>query len=272
MPMACCAVPRYRGGRPPSFTLAQRRQLKQLALSRPPTGCHSRLELAQAADAWSPRDGRRHPSTTAGGCWSEGGRVLTTPNDLGTAHPSRPPRPTSTHPGPVRAHGRARPRGWLATRRWSGGGGVRPAHPPTTSRPAGTSGRRRAEPTASAPSDRPRPPWPAAPAGRRRPVAVAQAVGHSKPRPRRGEFLAFLGYLRPCARRPRGSGSCWTTSAPPEQQRRPRISSWAAANNVALASTRPTRAGGTGSRGGSPRCAPSRWTAPITAPIASRPA
>jgi len=27
--------PRYRGGRPPTFTLAQRRQIKQLALSRP---------------------------------------------------------------------------------------------------------------------------------------------------------------------------------------------------------------------------------------------
>src|ERR671928_887969 len=27
--------PRYRGGRPPTFTLPQRRQIKQLALSRP---------------------------------------------------------------------------------------------------------------------------------------------------------------------------------------------------------------------------------------------
>jgi hypothetical protein len=35
--------PRYRGGRPPTFTLAQRRAIKQLALSRPQTTtCRSR--------------------------------------------------------------------------------------------------------------------------------------------------------------------------------------------------------------------------------------
>src|SRR5215213_2329107 len=34
--------PRYRGGRPPTFTLPQRRQIKQLALSRPTTSCRSR--------------------------------------------------------------------------------------------------------------------------------------------------------------------------------------------------------------------------------------
>lgn len=34
--------PRYRGGRPPTFTLPQRREIKKIASpSRPSTGCHS---------------------------------------------------------------------------------------------------------------------------------------------------------------------------------------------------------------------------------------
>jgi transposase len=52
--------PRYRGGRPPTFTLAQRRQIKQLALSRPqdhdlPFSAWSLTKLADflVAEGWS---------------------------------------------------------------------------------------------------------------------------------------------------------------------------------------------------------------------------
>jgi transposase len=52
--------PRYRGGRPPTFTLAQRRAIKQLALSRPvdhdlPFSTWSLAKLAEfvAAEGWS---------------------------------------------------------------------------------------------------------------------------------------------------------------------------------------------------------------------------
>ena len=46
--------PRYRGGRPPTFTLAQRRQIKQLALSRP-------LDHALPFSTWSPGQAGRVP-------------------------------------------------------------------------------------------------------------------------------------------------------------------------------------------------------------------
>jgi transposase len=52
--------PRYRGGRPPTFTLAQRRQIKQVALSRPvdhdlPFSTWSLAKLAEflVAEGWS---------------------------------------------------------------------------------------------------------------------------------------------------------------------------------------------------------------------------
>jgi transposase len=52
--------PRYRGGRPPTFTLAQRRAIKQLALSRPvdhdlPFSTWSLAKLAEflVAEGWS---------------------------------------------------------------------------------------------------------------------------------------------------------------------------------------------------------------------------
>ena len=52
--------PRYRGGRPPTFTLAQRRQIKKLALSRPqdhdlPFSTWSLHKLADflVAEGWS---------------------------------------------------------------------------------------------------------------------------------------------------------------------------------------------------------------------------
>jgi transposase len=52
--------PRYRGGRPPTFTLPQRRQIKQLALSRPtdhelPFSTWSLAKLADflVAEGWS---------------------------------------------------------------------------------------------------------------------------------------------------------------------------------------------------------------------------
>ena len=52
--------PRYRGGRPPTFTLAQRRAIKQVALSRPtdhslPFSTWSLSKLAEVlvAEGWS---------------------------------------------------------------------------------------------------------------------------------------------------------------------------------------------------------------------------
>jgi transposase len=52
--------PRYAGGRPPNFTLAQRRQIKQVALSRPvdhdlPFSTWSLAKLAEVlvAEGWS---------------------------------------------------------------------------------------------------------------------------------------------------------------------------------------------------------------------------
>jgi transposase len=63
--------PRYRGGRPPPFTLPQRRQIKQLALSRPqdhdlPFAAWSLSKLAEflVAEGWSTS------ATRACGCCS----------------------------------------------------------------------------------------------------------------------------------------------------------------------------------------------------------
>jgi transposase len=61
-------TPRYRGGRPPSFTLAQRRAIKQLALSRPqdhdlPFSTWSLVKLADflVVEGGSSRLGARQP-------------------------------------------------------------------------------------------------------------------------------------------------------------------------------------------------------------------
>ena len=64
--------PRYAGGRPPTFTLAQRRQIKQVALSRPqdhdlPFSTWSLAKLAEflVAEGWSMTS-----ATRACGCCS----------------------------------------------------------------------------------------------------------------------------------------------------------------------------------------------------------
>jgi len=53
--------PRYRGGRPPKFTLPQRREIKKLAKrSRPNTACLSRPGACPSwQTSWSPQGGRR---------------------------------------------------------------------------------------------------------------------------------------------------------------------------------------------------------------------
>jgi transposase len=82
--------PRHRGGRPPTFTLAQRRAIEQLALSRPqdhelPFSTWSLAKLAEflvaegVVDAHLPR-GPTGPAPRAG-------RVLSTPEDLKQARP-----------------------------------------------------------------------------------------------------------------------------------------------------------------------------------------
>jgi transposase len=77
--------PRYKGGRPPKFTLAQRRQIKMIAKARPgdydlPFSTWSLAKLAEflvaegVVDAIS-HEGPAHPA-------SRGGRHLSTPEDL----------------------------------------------------------------------------------------------------------------------------------------------------------------------------------------------
>jgi transposase len=62
--------PRYAGGRPPTFTLAQRRQIKQLALSRPMT-CRSRPGAWPSwPSSWSPRGWSTTSATKACGSCS----------------------------------------------------------------------------------------------------------------------------------------------------------------------------------------------------------
>jgi hypothetical protein len=161
----------------------------------------------------------------------------------GTAHPIRPPRPT-------RAASRAGPgswtalaRCWLATRRWSGGGRVRPAQPPTTSRPAvdpraggGPSPRRRRPATDTRPQARGIC-WP--PTTCRGPGCRAQQAGHAPwPVPRLPGLPETLD--PPTAR----IGIVLDNLGPHlSTADDPRVGDWAAANNVALATPRPTRAG-----------------------------
>jgi len=77
--------PRYRGGRPPTFTLAQRRAIKQLALSRPqdhdlPFSTWSLAKLADFLVAEGVVDDTR-PRGPAG-LAPPGGRVLSSDQDL----------------------------------------------------------------------------------------------------------------------------------------------------------------------------------------------
>ena len=69
---------RYAGGRPPTFTLAQRRAIKHLALSRPrSTSWRFRPGRWPGwPSSWSPRGCRRSPATRPTGPAPRAGRVL----------------------------------------------------------------------------------------------------------------------------------------------------------------------------------------------------
>ena len=64
--------PRYRGGRPPTFTLTQRRAIKQLALSRPQDHelPFSTWSLPSWLSSWSPRGWSTTSATRACGSCS----------------------------------------------------------------------------------------------------------------------------------------------------------------------------------------------------------
>ena len=76
--------PRYHGGRPPRFTLAQRREIKRLALSRPQDHelPFSSWSLSKLADFLVAEGCRRSPATRGFGSAPRGGRVVSTPEDL----------------------------------------------------------------------------------------------------------------------------------------------------------------------------------------------
>ena len=64
--------PKYAGGRPPTFTLPQRQQIKKIALSRPAiTVCRSRLGAWPSwPSSWSPRGWSTTSPTRGSGCCS----------------------------------------------------------------------------------------------------------------------------------------------------------------------------------------------------------
>jgi transposase len=103
--------PRYAGGRPPTFTLAQRREIKQLALSRPvdhdlPFSTWSLAKLAEFLVAEGVVDD--HLPRGPAGPAPPGGRVLSSDQDLEAVHRPRLRGQEEPHPAPVRAYGRHR--------------------------------------------------------------------------------------------------------------------------------------------------------------------
>ena len=204
--------PRYAGGRPPIFTLAQRRQIKQVALSRPidhdlPFSTWSLAKLAEFLVAEGVVDDISH----------EGLRVLLREEGVSfqvikTWKQSSDPEvvicvdgfgPLNLQPHPGRQ--------WTT----HGGGAARPRR------------RRRATYTR--------------PHGVRHLLAAYdlsrdRLYGHVKPRKRRGEFLVFLRYLRTLYPPRVRLGIVLDNFSPHLSTRTDRrVADWAAANNVELA-------------------------------------
>ena len=103
--------PRYRGGRPPTFTLAQRRQIKQVALSRPvdhdlPFATWSLAKLAEFLVAEGVVDDTRPRGPAA--LALRGGRVLSSDQDLEAVQRSGLRGQEEPDPAPVRPDGRHR--------------------------------------------------------------------------------------------------------------------------------------------------------------------
>jgi transposase len=231
--------PRYGGGRPPTFTLAQRRQIKQVALSRPqdhdlPFSTWSLAKLADFLVAEGVVDDISHEglrrllreegvSFQVIKTWKQSSdpdfeakknRILHLyglmdgTDDVGDGDPEVVicvdefgPLNLQPHPG----------------RQWTtrGGGGVRPRR------------RRRATYTR--------------PHGVRHLLAAYdlsrdRLYGHIKPRKRRGEFLVFLRYLRTLYPPGVRLGIVLDNFSPHLSTRSDRrVADWAAANNVELA-------------------------------------
>ena len=268
--------PRYAGGRPPTFTLAQRRQIKQVALSRPvdhdlPFSTWSLAKLAEVLVAEGVVDDISHEglrvllhqegvSFQVIKTWKQSSdpdfeakknRILHLyglmdgTDDLLDGDPEVVicvdefgPLNLQPHPG----------RQW-ATR---GGGGPRPRR------------RRRATYTR--------------PHGVRHLLAAYdlsrdRLYGHIKPRKRRGEFLVSAGICAPCTHPGCDWGSCWTTSArtcPPVATAGSPTGQRPTTSNSPMCP--PTPPGSTASRRSSPRCGTSPWTALTTPATPSRPA
>jgi transposase len=237
--------PRYGGGRPPTFTLAQRRQIKQAALSRPvdhdlPFSTWSLAKLAEFLVAEGVVDDISHeglrvllhqegvsfqviktwkqstdPDFVAKknrilhlyGLMDGTDEVLDGDPDVVICVDEFGPLNLQPHPG----------RQWTSR----GGGGVAPRR------------RRRATYTR--------------PHGVRHLLAAYdlsrdRLYGHVKPRKRRGEFLVFLRYLRTLYPHGVRLGIVLDNFSPHlSTTDDPRVGAWAAANNVELAYT-PTNA------------------------------
>ena len=192
--------PRYRGGRPPRFTLAQRRQIKQLALSRPqdhdlPFSTWSLHKLADFLVAEGVVEDISHEGLRE--VLREQGRVLSTPEDLEAITRSCLPRQSRPGVAPVRPYGRHRGRRARRPRRRAVHRRVRPLEPPTP--PRSGSGPLAAAANCSRADDDGRPTESLH--GVRHLLAAYdlnrdRLYGHVKPRKRRGEFLVFLRYVR----------------------------------------------------------------------------
>jgi transposase len=268
--------PRYRGGRPPTFTLPQRQQIKKVALSRPqdhdlPFSTWSLHKLADFLVAEGVVEDISHEGLRA--LLREVGVSF---QRLKTWKQSRDPRYEAKKNRVLHLYGlmdgtcdvepgdpdviicvdefgplnlQPHPGRQWATR---GGGGARPRR------------RRRATYTR--------------PHGVRHLLAAYdlsrdRLYGHIKPRKRRGEFLVFCRYLRSLYPPGVRIGLVLdNASAHLSTRKDRRVGQWAAANNVELAYT-PTNASYLNRiEGPSPRCATSLWTAPTTPATPSRPA
>ena len=268
--------PRYRGGRPPTFTLAQRRAITQLALSRPvdhalPFSTWSLTKLAEFLVAEGVVDDISHEglrillreqgvSFQVIKTWKQSrdpdfeankNRILHRYGLMdGTvdAQPGDPevvicvdefgPLNLQPHPG----------------RQWTlaAGGGPTPRrrHRATYTRPHGVR-------HLLAAYD----------------LSRDKLYGHIKPRKRRGEFLVSCAIYGPCTHPRSGWVWCWTATARicrpvtthgSANGLRPTTSSWPMCP--------PMPPGSTASRPSSPRCAISPWTALTTPATPSRPA
>ena len=237
--------PRYHGGRPPTFTLAQRRAIKQLALSRPqdhglPFSTWSLAKLAEFLVAEG--GGRRHQPRGPSGAAPRGGRAFqrlkTWKRSCDPAFETKKNRILHRYglmdgtadvlPGDpdvvmcVDEFGRLNLQPHLG-RQWTtrAGGGPSPRR------------RRRASYTR--------------PHGARHLLAAYdlsrdKPYGHIKRRKRRGEFLAFLRYLRTLYPLTARIGIVLDNFSPHLSTADDAcVGGWAAANNVELAYT-PTNA------------------------------